>query len=52
MELLRKLTEIRYERNDVNFTRNTFRVRGDTVEIYPTYWAGRGHPRRILRRRD
>ncbi len=41
VELLRKLTEIRYERNDVNFTRNTFRVRGDTVEIYPTYWAGR-----------
>ena len=40
-ELLRKLTEIRYERNDVNFTRNTFRVRGDTVEIYPAYWAGR-----------
>ena len=40
-DLLRKLTEIRYERNDVNFTRNTFRVRGDTVEIYPTYWAGR-----------
>ena len=41
VELLRKLTEIRYERNDVNFTRNTFRVRGDTVEIYPTYWTGR-----------
>ena len=40
-ELLRKLTEIRYERNDVNFTRNTVRVRGDTVEIYPAYWAGR-----------
>ena len=40
-ELLRKLTEIRYERNDINFTRNTFRVRGDTVEIYPAYWAGR-----------
>ncbi len=39
--LLRKLTEIRYERNDVNFTRNTFRVRGDTVEVYPAYWAGR-----------
>ncbi len=40
-ELLRKLTEIRYERNDINFTRNTFRVRGDTLEIYPAYWAGR-----------
>ena len=40
-EISRKLTEIRYERNDLNFTRNTFRVRGDTVEIYPAYWAGR-----------
>jgi excinuclease ABC subunit B len=40
-QLLRKLTEIRYERNDVNFTRNTFRVRGDTVEVYPAYWTGR-----------
>ncbi len=40
-ELLRKLTEIRYERNDINFTRNTFRVRGDTLEVYPAYWAGR-----------
>ncbi len=40
-EIARKLTEIRYERNDLNFTRNTFRVRGDTVEIYPAYWAGR-----------
>lgn len=40
-QMLKKLNEIRYERNDVNFTRNTFRVRGDTVEIYPAYWAGR-----------
>ena len=36
-ELLKKLVEIRYERNDVAFERNAFRVRGDTVEIYPTY---------------
>jgi excinuclease ABC subunit B len=36
-ELLRKLIEIRYERNDVAFERNKFRVRGDTVEIYPVY---------------
>ena len=36
-ELLRKLIEIRYERNDVAFERNSFRVRGDTVEIYPVY---------------
>ena len=39
--LMRRLTDIRYERNDVNFTRNTYRVRGDTVEIYPAYWTGR-----------
>ena len=40
-ELLRKLTEIRYERNDLDFSRNKFRVRGDTLEIYPAYWNGR-----------
>lgn len=34
-ELIRKLTSISYERNDVSFTRNKFRVRGDVVEIYP-----------------
>lgn len=36
-ELLKKLVEIRYERNDVAFERNMFRVRGDTVEIFPAY---------------
>lgn len=36
-ELLRKLIEIQYERNDINFIRNKFRVRGDVVEIYPAY---------------
>ena len=40
-ELMKKLIYIRYERNDVEFARNHFRVRGDTVEIYPAYWAGR-----------
>ena len=40
-EILKKLTEIRYERNDMDFSRNKFRVRGDTLEIYPAYWAGR-----------
>ncbi|MBR4309034.1 MAG: excinuclease ABC subunit UvrB [Oscillospiraceae bacterium] len=40
-ELISKLVEIRYERNDIEFSRNTFRVRGDTVEIYPVYWSGR-----------
>ena len=34
-DLLRKLVELQYERNDVNFIRNKFRVRGDVVEIFP-----------------
>ena len=37
-ELLRRLVEIRYERNDVAFGRNRFRVRGDTIELYPAYY--------------
>ena len=37
-ELLRKLINSRYERNDIAFQRNMFRVRGDTVEIYPAYY--------------
>ena len=36
-DLLRKLVEIRYERNDIAFERNMFRVRGDSVEIFPVY---------------
>ena len=40
-DILRKLTEIRYERNDIDFSRNKFRVRGDTLEVYPAYWSGR-----------
>ncbi|OPX24140.1 MAG: excinuclease ABC subunit B, partial [Planctomycetales bacterium 4484_123] len=36
-ELLRRLVDIQYERNDVDFRRGTFRVRGDTVELYPAY---------------
>ncbi|MDI7269016.1 MAG: excinuclease ABC subunit UvrB [Myxococcota bacterium] len=35
--LLRRLVEARYERNDVDFHRGTFRVRGDTVEVFPAY---------------
>ena len=34
-EVLRKLVEIQYDRNDMNFVRGTFRVRGDTVEVFP-----------------
>lgn len=40
-ELLRRLVEDRYERNDVAFGRNVFRVRGDTVELYPAYYKDR-----------
>ena len=36
-EMLRKLVEIQYDRNDVDFKRGTFRVRGDTVDVYPAY---------------
>ncbi|NLT13634.1 MAG: excinuclease ABC subunit UvrB [Clostridiales bacterium] len=39
-ELLKKLVEIRYGRNDIAFERNMFRVRGDTVEIFPVYARG------------
>jgi excinuclease ABC subunit B len=35
--LLQKLVEVQYERSDINFQRGTFRVRGDVVEIYPSY---------------
>ena len=34
-QLLRRLVDVQYERNDINFTRGTFRVRGDVVEIFP-----------------
>ena len=44
-DLLSKLIEIRYERNDVAFDRNRFRVRGDTVEIFPVY--ARDHAIRV-----
>ncbi len=36
-EVLRKLVKLQYERNDINFVRNKFRVRGDVVEIFPAY---------------
>ncbi len=36
-EMLKRLVEIQYERNDVDFHRGTFRVRGDVVEIFPAY---------------
>lgn len=36
-ELIARLVDLQYERNDINFQRNKFRVRGDTVEIFPAY---------------
>src|SRR5438094_9526448 len=36
-EILRRLVEIQYERNDLDFHRGAFRVRGDTIDVYPTY---------------
>ena len=36
-EMLRKFVSLQYDRNDVNFKRGTFRVRGDTVDVYPAY---------------
>ncbi|HVA01654.1 MAG TPA: excinuclease ABC subunit UvrB, partial [Terriglobia bacterium] len=36
-DILRRLVEIQYERNDTDFRRGTFRVRGDVIEVYPTY---------------
>ncbi len=43
-EMLRKLVDIQYMRNDMNFTRGTFRVRGDVVDIFP---AGAEHAVRV-----
>jgi len=37
-ELMRRLVEDRYERNDIAWERNMFRVRGDTIEVWPAYW--------------
>ncbi len=39
-EVIQKLIEIQYERNDINFTRNKFRVRGDVIDIFPSYSSG------------
>lgn len=37
-EFMHRLIEDRYERNDIAFERNMFRVRGDTIEVFPAYW--------------
>ena len=51
-ELLKKLVSIRYERNDIAFERNMFRVRGDTGGDLPRLLEGLRHPGGVLRRRD
>ena len=40
--LMRRLVELQYRRNDQNFTRGTFRVRGDLIEIFPAHYEDRG----------
>ena len=50
-DVLRKLVEIQYERNDVEFGRGTFRVRGDTIEVHPVLRRARA-AHRAVRRRD
>ena len=40
-DILRKLTAIQYERNDINFVRGKFRVRGDVIEIFPAAYGGK-----------
>ncbi len=39
-EVIQKLIEIQYERNDISFARNKFRVRGDVVDVFPSYSSG------------
>ena len=49
-DILSKLVEILYERNDLDFKRGTFRVHGDTIEVHPTY-ENIGYPHRAVGRR-
>ncbi len=48
--VLRKLVDIQYQRNDYDFHRGTFRVRGDTVEVFPAYEENPRRAHRVLRR--
>ncbi len=50
-EILSKLVEIQYERNDIDFHRGTFRVRGDVIEVFPAHEENRADPDRTLWRR-
>ena len=40
-KFLRRLTELQYKRNDINFVRGTFRVRGDNIELFPAHLEDR-----------
>ncbi|KGO24375.1 hypothetical protein Q757_08560 [Oenococcus alcoholitolerans] len=46
---MRRLIDIQYVRNDIDFSRGTFRVRGDVVEIFPASEDEKSYPYRILR---
>ena len=50
-DFMRKLVDMQYERNDLDFHRGTFRVRGDVVEVFPAYEDERAIRDRVLRRR-
>ena len=41
-EVIKKLIEIQYERNDIDFSRGTFRVRGDSLDIIPASYSNKG----------
>ncbi len=49
--ILRRLVDMNYERNDANLIRGKFRVRGDTIEVHPSYEESRGAHRAVRRRR-
>ena len=51
-DLLRRLVEQQYRRNDNAFQRGTFRVRGDTVDLFPAHYEDRAWRYRDVRRRD
>ena len=51
-DVLRKLVDIQYERNDYDFHRGVFRVRGDVIEVFPGLRGRQGHTYRVFRRRS
>ena len=51
-DLLRRLTQMQYARNNLDFRRGTFRARGDVIEVFPVYEEDARDPHRAVRRRD